>query len=320
MTPPDLAAARHVVLGDAGAEALRRAGAADVVVLRDLLSLGPCHPDPRRHAALRRAFWRAALRDLYPEVLRAADPARSIMGGHELARALARPPRRPVVLWTAPTWPERLALAFAAEALAAEPDAWLASTRSPGASAGAPAQLARALARAVRLGPALAAMAKLWRAYAAPTRAALPHALAAAARSFPDLPRAARFHRDLFPGASHGQVRLSALDRFLLAAHRRPASLRDLVRVHPRSARRFLSALGDVALDVRRHAWAALGALAAVAPAAAPAEARLRLTPLGRRLVREGLPSSDAAPPFHAGGCSVYAEGPWPRRRAKLSP
>jgi hypothetical protein len=143
LTPPGLAAARHVVLGDAGAEALRCAGAGDVVVLRDR----------------------------YPEVLRAADPGGSAMGGQELARALARRPRRPVVAWTAPGWAERLAVAFAAEALAAAPEARLASARSPGASACPPAQLARALARAVRPGPELTAMARLWRAAAPPRRA-----------------------------------------------------------------------------------------------------------------------------------------------------
>jgi hypothetical protein len=310
-TPPPLAFARHVVLGDAGAATLARAGARDLVVLRDLLSIGPCAPVPARHAALRRAFWRSFLADLYPGALKATPPERSVFGAHELARALARAPARRVVMWTAPRWTERLALAFAAEPLAGHGDVWLATAGPLGAGGADPGALARALARARRPGAELDALGALWRAYVAPTPAGMPAALHRAGRRLPDVPRVARAYLGLFPRLRGGRLYPSPLDRLLLAGHASPETLVGVLARAPRVSRLFLRALGDLVLDVRRHAWRDAGALEIAVDDPLPSRRKLRLTERGASLLEAGLDRPADAPALFAGGHRIYGPRTW---------
>lgn len=89
--------ATHLVLGDASAEKLRRAGVKSIVVLRDLLSVGRSHAQPASHRAARMAQWGIDERAAQEGVL---DRDR-------FAAVLARI-HDPIVLWTSPTWPSRL--------------------------------------------------------------------------------------------------------------------------------------------------------------------------------------------------------------------
>ncbi|HET7827188.1 MAG TPA: hypothetical protein VFK90_17760 [Anaeromyxobacter sp.] len=319
MRPPAIEAARHVVLGDAGAAALVRAGARDVIVLRDLLAIGPCARDPRRHAHVRRGFWRSFLGELYPSALRAAPPERTILGRDELARSLRRRPRAPVVMWTAARWSERRALAFAAGPLA-RIDAWIAPAGPFGASAADAARLGAILARAARAGPELAALDRLWRAYVRPAPAEMPGAVRGASRLLPDLPRSSRVYLDLFPRVRGKRLHVSALDRLLLGAHAEPMALVGVLRLRPRLSRRLLLSLGDLVLDVRRHAWLARGALEVAEDDPVPLRRRLRLTAYGARILRGGLERPAEAPPLFAGGHELYGPATWAARGGRLAP
>jgi hypothetical protein len=50
-------AATHLVHGDSAGEGVRAAGGRDVIVVKDLLTYGPCAVEPARHRRLRLAHW-----------------------------------------------------------------------------------------------------------------------------------------------------------------------------------------------------------------------------------------------------------------------
>src|SRR5437899_12459629 len=104
----------HIVLGDGTAGTLR---SCKVIVLRDNLAWGPSDPDPVRHGEQRRAFWRNDLLEVrwsLPSRLRkqCVDAlATEVFSAQQLATAIqAYPENRPVLLWTAALWQERLSL------------------------------------------------------------------------------------------------------------------------------------------------------------------------------------------------------------------
>jgi hypothetical protein len=111
----------HVVLGDSAAGLFHGCKG---IVLHDNLVWGPSDADPARHAELRRAFWRDWILEVYqgmpPRYRRQclASLGEDVFGAQELADALASyPSDRPVLLWTAALWLERLTFWWVLDAI-----------------------------------------------------------------------------------------------------------------------------------------------------------------------------------------------------------
>lgn len=86
-----LAEAVHLAHGDHAAQALIALGARNVLVRRDLLTVGPCHADPAEHRRLRREFWGGEASGALPGVDRDEDLKRHLTGA-------------PVVVWASGAW------------------------------------------------------------------------------------------------------------------------------------------------------------------------------------------------------------------------
>jgi hypothetical protein len=296
------------------------AGAQDAIVLRDNLSVGPCNRDPRAHARLRRRFWKTVAPDLYAETGRETPIHQMIWSTDELAHALARPPRRPVVMWTAPRWTERLALAFAAGPLSLFDDVWLAGAAPHGLGSRNPSSVPRLLRRARRFRvDEDRALVALWRAFVSQTPAKLTHSLRWGTLFFRDLPRVAKVHWNLFPREVRGRLGLSRFDTQLLKDYESPASMADALR-RPRGILRFLFEHGDLIVRARRDAWVDRGALEKVETSRAWARDRYVITAFGQRLLRHGLEQPREAPPLFAGGHEIYGRSTWRLRASRIVP
>jgi hypothetical protein len=311
--PPPIDRALHVAAGAAAASALRRAGARQVLAADDRLSHGPSSAVAHRHVRLRRAWAREG----------AGGDRRGVA---DLAATLELlPPELPVVLWTSDAWRELLALF---QALHSVRRARLAPGRLLLASAPGPAavgergsrELVRVLARARPLEPAQArAGAALWRAFTAPTPAALQRARAAGARAFPAFAQGVAQHAALFPrsgGRASRALRLSELDEVLLGGLSRFwwRGAREAVRASGRAGRALAAAHGDALVSRRLLDWAAARPDPAVEyrvrPRAGDARIQFRITEAGRRLRAGDLDALRRAPPLPAGGQVAYRGRP----------
>src|SRR5438067_351981 len=111
----------HIVLGDGTAGTLR---SCKIIVLRDNLACGPSALDPVRHGEQRRAFWRNWVLEgpwsVSPRVKkrRLDSLAAELFSAQQLATAIqAYPDNKPLLLWTAPLWRERLSFWWTLDAI-----------------------------------------------------------------------------------------------------------------------------------------------------------------------------------------------------------
>jgi hypothetical protein len=321
---------RAIHLAPASASpALRRAGARHVVALDDRITHGPSAADPRAHARLRRAF------------VREVGAGR---GAPDLGSTLsALPDDLGLVLWTSAAWRDVVAAVSAIDALrrARVPPARL---RLAAASGPRPVadrsrrDLSLALSRASPLTPAqVRAAAGLWLAFTYRTPAAIERARRRRASAFPGFGAAAASHAALFPVVEAGdpdRLRLSALDAAVLGGLSRFwwRDAGEVVRAGGRRARALALAHGEALFRTRLLDWTATSPEPAVefrvrTRGGAP-DLRFRITPHGRAILANGLPSR-SAPALAAGGqvayrgrplwvCEAAAEGwrlvPWRRR------
>jgi hypothetical protein len=351
--PFEIQEAVHLFHGDSSAGTARYGGwGRHLVVARDTLSWGPCDRDPVRHGKKRRAHWlaydRLLLRThpgLAPRIARETAQGRrrvekEIFAAPELLKALAgHPLRRPIVLWTTPTWSDRLTLFWALDALhdldIEKRAVWVAQPRwtSPRvpvseASLGCfnPDQLQDAFALAQRLsGGMLEEGGALWRKYSWPSPLAFDEARRRGSQLFPELSQLAEVHGKHFPRVSgrSRRLRLSELDELFLSRFRPDRWLRPidcLKRPLIRDAVfTTLATHGETFFTHRLRVWARERdppLLQRDLPEGGHYHrVSYRLTPRGALLLERGLERPEEAPPLFTGGCLVYSgKRSWVRR------
>jgi hypothetical protein len=329
----------HIILGDSAAGTLRGCQA---IILTDNLAWGPSHPDRVRHGDLRKEFWRNwATNGRWPKTTRhirqyITGLEREIFTAQQLATALqAYSETRPVLLWTAPLWRERLCFWWTLDAirgLGLDLDRfWVAQPKlsdSPETSLGCfcSEQLDEAFGSRLPLSAGLLRSgAVLWRKYAARSPSAFDEARRNSAASFPDLATVAEIHGWFFPRLSNRShwLRLSRLDQALLDSLRTGAWIRpiDLLTDRGGFLLEFLHLVGDLLLLSRLDAWASHSpddpALLSQPAEGASSWTNIayRLTARGERLRCQGLLHAEEAPSMYVGGCPVYeGTNPWVRR------
>jgi hypothetical protein len=212
----DFEGAAHVAHGDSIEGALRQLGAETraLHVVRDLLTYGPCDPDPAHHVQLRLAHW-------------GVPPDRT--GEFSLSATVSGwPSSQPIVVWAAPrAWSDQLFLWWTLDALAREhvdlSRVYRAApvTYHPLAATGAAPrlELARALAQAQPIAPELVdASRELWRSFASPSPLPFDELRRAGRSAIPGLASIAEPHGWWFPRLIDGRLRLSEMDELLLYA------------------------------------------------------------------------------------------------------
>jgi hypothetical protein len=304
---------------------------------------------PARHHRKRRSFWQAVLQGDEGAVARksggsAAQAADQLLSGRDFtARLAAYPPDRPIVLWTAPSLPDRLAFWWVLDcvrrARLARGRFWVAEPRRAGEGARPgfhpaptlgqyPRETFAAAFAGLRPLDARTALdgAALWRLFAAPSPEGLDRARRSRSPAFPDLRLAAETYGSFFPrvsGRRRPSLKLSEVDQRLLDALEAGEWLRpvDVMRKDFRTLELFLP-FSDLLFTHRLREWArhwpSEPALLAKAEPLGPSEftdVAYRLTPRGDRLRRHGLGRPEEAPPLSVGGCCLYAGSPtWVRR------
>jgi hypothetical protein len=350
MPTPSLDQSVHVILGAPLAGSLGQAWGRDFIILRDPLCPGPCNVNPVRHRQQREKYLRGYLEGLaqrnrraYAKYLRSLS--QEILSAPELVAALAAfPPAKPVLLWTASSWSDRLSLWWMLDAVKRSrlglDRFWIAEPAQPGrvkmeddlpvttlgryppeSLCDAVATLRPLTAELLRAGTAL------WRAFAGRSATAFDVARQQARRHFADLPRVTQGYGFLLPqvgGRRPVRLRLSEFDQTLFDALRADAWQRPLDLWGSRRSRLFdfLLYYGDRFLPRRLSEW---GQHSHRPPAVLTREeprgvnqmtaTSFQLTPLGVRLRDEGLHTPGEAPPMFIGGCRLYGSDPtWVRR------
>jgi hypothetical protein len=293
----------HVTHGDAAAAGLRAVGAKNVIVWRDLLTIGRCDADPAVHRRERAAHWGVPIDDW-------VDLDVALAGAREL------------VIWSRRNWSDRVyfwalcdKLAKVSNVRVCEPE-----TDADGWSGALKPERLRAAWQAVRpLDPATAAEARaLWAAYVSPSPVAFDGKRRAGSMAFPELSRIAVGHGDWFPGrAADGRLRLSDVDdRLFHWIDEEWRSGVDLLKTPGARApvSLLMSWLGDNNVFRRLTEWARLGAVETRGDHDQVREFSVRMTEAGRRLHDEGAASVAELAPVWIGGCYINdAKRPWVR-------
>jgi hypothetical protein len=305
-----LAGAVHLVLGDSAGGTLRELGAGEVLVERDLVTVGRSDFDPTRHRAFRMAQWK----------IDDAECAAGLIGLEEFSRALPASDA-PLVVWTTRTWSDQLFTWSTLERLARlGVDAnrvWLAQPETAGdpVSMGAigDARLRDAFSKATPMAStAFTEATALWRKYTVASPLAFDDARRAGSPAFPALALVAEGHGAWFPWRAAGRLRLSYADQLLfecLGNDWPKKGLADQLLNGPRGREllaRVFAWIGDSSAISRLEAWSAHGGI----------ERRdqeghgwgafsFRLTDLGRRLRDEGTTDVRELAPLYVGGCLI---------------
>jgi hypothetical protein len=301
----------HVTHGDSSAASLRQLGARNVIVWRDLLTVGRCALDPEVHRAARAAQWNA--------------PA---AGWEDLERALAQ--AGPLCVWASPSWSDSLYLWCLVDTLerlgVARAGVTLARPRAddPTLSLGAlsPEQLRAGYDAAAPLDAAVADEAiALWHRFASPSPLAFDQARRAGSQAFPSLSTVGEGHGAWFPQrAPDGKLRLSDADQRLLGWIEDDwTSAVDLLKTPEarRPVRPLMNWIGDFSLFARIAAFGQVGAVEVRGEYRGPGRANdfaARLTSSGKRLRDEGAVIVAEMAPMWIGGCYINTVmKPWVR-------
>jgi hypothetical protein len=249
-----------------------------------------------------------------------------------LADRLATFPERPVLLWTCPSWHDRLHLWWGLDALQrtrlsldrfwiAQPavEEGFAPDNPPAFSLGA--YLPRCF-RDADVRPldreTVKAGTSLWRAFAGRSPTAFTLVCRQGRRLFSDLPEVAGPYRSLFPRIVRRRLMLSEFDQALLCGLR-TSTWRTLVGMLRGDSRAFdfLGYFGDWYLIRRLREWAETPAvqMRVTGDGNEITAVSFRLTAEGERLREQGMRAASEAPVMWIGGCRLYGNGPvWVRR------
>jgi hypothetical protein len=260
------------------------------------------------------------------------------MGAAELATRLSEyPGERPVVLWTAAAWRDRLAFWWVLDAIgrtAVDRDRfWVAEPSLAGRPHDPDPRLGTYMPREFRqafgsLRPLQAGTVRsgtaLWRAYAKLTPLAFDRARRQGSRLFPDLVRIGDLWGSSFPWAVGSRLRLSDADRVLLWGLRtdRWVTFGGVIGNLSHREIFFLLAREPDIGRLRLLRWVGHDTVdPAVLTLPGPNgryeshTAVYRLTAKGKRLLEDGLDRPGEAPPLWVGGCCAYDEKTtWVRR------
>jgi len=303
----------HVTHGDAAAAGLRQIGARNVLVWRDLVTVGRCDLDPVEHRKARAAQWGVP-----------------VAPWEDLERALAEAGKKGLVVWSSVTWSDRTYLwclidtlerlgverakVTLAQPVAEEP--WL------GLWTIAPGRLRAGLETAAALDDGIADEAiALWRKLAAPSPLGFDEARRAGSSVFPELPVIAEGHAGWSPWRdAEGRLRLSDVDARLLGwIDEEWKSAVDLLRT-PESRlplKEIMAWIGDTNVFARLAAWSAAGAVEVRGDYTRKMPSfEARLTRRGRELLDAGAATVGEMAPLWVGGCLINdARKPWVRSR-----
>ena len=336
---PSIDESVHIIPGDSAAASLREVGGGAAIVVHDPHSPGPCDVNPVRHRQKREAYLRgyadrSCQRDPRQNAAYVRMISRYVLNAYDLADRLSKAPEKPVRIWTAPSWHDRLCFWWVLDALkrtrqrldrfwVAEPavEEGVKPERMAGFSMGAYAP------RCFRDGEAgmcpldaelLETGASLWRAFAGRSPAVFDLACREGRRHFPDLPRSAEPYSTVFPRVIKQRVMLSELDQVLLNALS-TTRWRNLVGMLKSSSRLldFFGFFGDSFLIRRAREWAQTSAVLMKDSGGdvEPTAFSFRLTKVGERLREQGMASPSEAPELWIGGCRLYGKRPWVRRK-----
>jgi hypothetical protein len=300
---PTFEEAVHFTHGDAAAATLQSLGARNILVRRDLLTVGPCDVDPARHAALRAQYWGGWPQT--PTGLPGAD------GDEALRAGLAANGAAPIVVWASRAWSDLTYLWSLIDALArvGAERPWIVRpvADEPTVSmGGVPAERVRRAFDGVELLQEEIARScvNFWHAYADPSPLGFDALRRRGATVVPELGRILQGHAAWFPWRREGRLWLADAD----AAIFRWADGGEL-----RHAMHVMHWIGDSCLFARADAWRALGMLDR--QTGAPV-----LTDAGRRLRDEGTLTRSELAPTWIGGCRVGGGRPPPRGGAGGAP
>lgn len=328
-------------------EELVELGAENVIAFPDLLTHGPVSVDPKRHRKARLKYWRG----IFGAVVADGDDASvaaamariedGYLSTEQLGSAAAHSADgERIVIWTTPSFEDRLFLWFAFEALTAKgvPESQIA-TAEPRielpAVADEPARFAslRSLDVAeIARGfddlfyPQLVyveAGANLWETFSSNSPRQVAISIPHTTKFFPEFDVFAEDYGRLFPmvrGESPSRVELSELDADLLgrldeAEERRAAEIFDATLLE-----RY-AYLDEVVLLARLQAWAGHDADERYVEGTSDAgvddlfeQHAYRLTERGRELLEEGFEPGRKLPLFFVGDSRLYAgKKPWVR-------
>ena len=349
--PSRMEEAVHVVPNVSAAGALARCGACDFVVIQDRFCPGPCDVDPELHLQKRQEYRVAWAQGYSGPGAAGLTPFWTWMAGNLFgacgfnAKLSEYPPEKPIVLWTAPCWTDRLVYWWVLDALQRSPQEWkrfwVAEPPQPRGEAcyfyHTQSQLGctplkehqetfTALHRLVA--SEVEAGAALWRQFASTSALDFDRARRRRSRFFPDLRADAEVYGNLFPQAASRasvKLRLSAADQELLDRLRTNQWLcpSEIERAGARPSISCFSATGAYSRVQRLREWARhCPDDPAVIEGPGPDSSHefnavaYRLTQHGLRLRKHGLESAEEAPPMFVGGCLLYAGDPlWVRRQ-----
>jgi hypothetical protein len=351
MPTPCIEQSVHIVLGDSAAGSIHLAGARDFIILRDPLCPGPCSVNPTHHRHRRETYLRGYVARLTgrktrvrAELMRSLS--REILSAPQLVSALAAfPSARPVILWTASSWQDRLNLWWVLDAVKrsrlklgrfwiAEPaPEWheaegempvtTLGQYSPPSLRGAMATLRPLVVGTLRAGTAL------WQAFAGRSPRAFDLARRRARPHFRGLSHVTRGYAFLLPqanGRRPARLTLSEFDQRLFDTLRTDAWKRPVDLLRHDTIDLLFCCYGDRWLPRRLAEWSQLSRPHPALLTRAEAQGvndftanSYRLTPHGARLRDEGLRDPREAPAMFIGGCRLYGSHPtWVRRSAGL--
>ncbi|MCA9212227.1 MAG: hypothetical protein KDB27_04110 [Planctomycetales bacterium] len=210
------------------------------IPLQDSLSFGPCDADPEKHLALRQQYWNsfefdvpAASKSQARQNRRALDEsyATSVYAQHQIENALSSfPSDAPIVLWSAPTWSDRLRLWWTLDALkysnVAYERIWLADSRTPESEhhlvdhdvidSHGEGLLERAFSRLAQIGfERFHAGGSLWKKFSASSPVEFDNARRTGSRSYPELQGVCNEYGRFFPRLVRKQLKLNDIDQFI---------------------------------------------------------------------------------------------------------
>lgn len=304
--------------------AVRRGIRKPVLFLKDGWLVGPCAWDLAVHTGLRSDYWgwrgpeRAAFTTSFRRILNALNAD------------------EPIVLWTSPSWNDRVALwalcSYRLQRRPARPDLSLILLGEYGEKHArlsfgignvpvepAMARQAQETARPLSLGE-VREKALFWKALTAPSPilSGKPLRETGARKELVEL---GVYQAGFFPRKTARGLSLSTLDALLLGCVSQTPSDPGAILMRRGSKgaelRRWMCLVGDITLFKRLAQWAKYGSPAALRaePYQAPNSwltARYELSDTGRAILRGGLASIDQAPPLPIWGVTAYdPKDPW---------
>ncbi len=320
------------------ADRLEELGAEVVVEFGDTLTHGPSREDPKDHRERRLDYWRRVYETLLDGDGRVDEATDELASGYLSAEQLGSKAeqyadRRRLVVWTTPTFADRLFLWMCFDAFQ---KAGIAANRIATAEPQRPVSPDEREYFALRDLEAdevvegfdnliypkevyVQAGAQLWQTFSTGSPRQFAISIAHTEKFFPEIGTIGENYGAMFPvvdGEQAETIELSALDRTLLGVLDDDQWTTAFDVLGSEFVEQF-HFVDDPAVGARLVEWAEADEESPYLEWRATDEDRIferrafRLTERGRRLLREGIDAEDELPVFEVGDCRIYA-GPEP--------